>query len=155
MGVINFAHGEFVMLGAYMAWLGGHMWNVDPFVSAPVVFAFMALLGCAVQLLLVNRVIDRPHLVSLLVMFGVAIIMQNSMKLAFHTADFRRTDTALDGSWRIADGLTVPVTKFWILVVALGVLGCLSAFLHRSRLGKSIRAGRAEPRSGRAWWAST
>ena len=139
MGVINIAHGEFVMVGAYLAWLANDLWGVDPFVSVPGVFVLMAVLGYGVQRVLVNRVIDRPHLISLLVMFGLAIILQNAMKLIF-SADFRRADTALDGSWRLADSLTVPVTKFWILVVALGVLGGLSLFLSRTRLGKGIRA---------------
>ena len=139
MGVINIAHGEFVMVGAYLAWLGNDVWGIDPFVSVPVVFVVMMAFGYGVQRLLVDRVIDRPHLVSLLVMFGLAIILQNVLKLIF-SADFRRSSTALDGSWRITDSLTVPVTKFWILVVALGVLGGLSLLLSRSRLGKGIRA---------------
>ena len=139
MGVINIAHGEFVMVGAYLAWLANDLWGVDPFVSVPGVFVLMALFGYVTQRVLVNRVIDRPHLVSLLVMFGLAIILQNAMKLIF-SADFRRADTALDGSWRVTDTLTVPVTKFWILVVALGVLGGLSLLLSRTRLGKGIRA---------------
>ena len=139
MGVINIAHGEFVMVGAYLAWLANDTWDVDPFASVPAVFVLMVLLGYGVQRVLVNRVIDRPHLISLLVMFGLAIILQNAMKLIF-SADFRRADTALDGSWRLSDSLTVPVTKFWILVVALGVLGGLSLFLSGTRLGKGIRA---------------
>ena len=139
MGVINIAHGEFVMVGAYLAWLGSDLWGIDPFVSVPVVFVLMCGLGYVCQRVLVNRVIDRSHLVSLLVMFGVAIILQNILKLIF-SADFRRADTALDGSWRVADGVSIPVTKFWILVVALGVLGGLSALLSRTRLGKAIRA---------------
>ena len=139
MGVINFAHGEFVMIGAYLAWLADEWWGIDPFVSVAAVFVLMAALGYLTQRGLVNRVIDRPHLVSLLVMFGLAIILQNVMKLIF-SADFRRTNTALDGSWRLTEGLTVPVTKFWILIVALGVLGGLSVLLARTKLGKSIRA---------------
>ena len=139
MGVINFAHGEFVMVGAYLAWLANDLWGVDPFVSVPAVFLVMMALGYGVQRVLVDRVIDRPHLVSLLVMFGLAIILQNAMKLIF-SADFRRADTALDGSWRVTDSLTVPVTKFWILVIALGVLAGLSLLLSRTRLGKGIRA---------------
>ena len=83
MGVINFAHGEFVMLGAYLAWLANQAWGIDPFLSAPMVFAVMVALGYGTQRLVVNRVIDRSHLVSLLVMFGVAIILQNAMKLIF------------------------------------------------------------------------
>ena len=139
MGVINFAHGEFVMIGAYLAWLANHLWGVDPFVSALPVFVIMLGLGYATQHLVVNRVLDRSHLVSLLVMFGVAIILQNGMKLIF-SADFRRTDTALGGAWEITDHLTIPVTRFWILVVGLVITAGLSLFLTHTRLGKSIRA---------------
>ncbi len=139
MGVINFAHGEFVMIGAYLAWLANELWGVDPFASAPLVFLVMLALGYATQRLVVNPVTDRSHLVSLLVMFGVAIILQNVMKLIF-SADFRRTDTALGGAWELTDGVTVPVTRFWILIVALAVAGALTMFLMHTRLGKSIRA---------------
>ena len=139
MGVINFAHGEFVMIGAYMAWIANDVWGVDPFVSFPLVFLLMMVLGYGTQRLLVNRVIDRSHLVSLLVMFAVAIILQNVMKVVF-SADFRRADTGLDGAWPIAGEVTVPVTRFWILIVALVIAAGLSMFLTRTRLGKSIRA---------------
>ncbi len=139
MGVINFAHGEFVMVGAYVAWLANHLWGVDPFLTIPAVFLLLAALGYGTQRLLVNRIIDRPHLVSLLVMFGVAIIMQNLLKVVF-AADFRRAHTALDGAWPIAGGVTIPVTRFWILLIALVITAGLSLFLARTRTGKSIRA---------------
>ena len=139
MGVINIAHGEFVMVGAYLAWLGNDLWGVDPFVAIPAVFAVMMVIGYIVQKGLVNHVIDRPHLISLLVMFGLSIILQSAMKLIF-SADFRRADTSLDGSWQVSDSLTVPVTRFWILVIAIGVLAALSLLLARTKLGKGIRA---------------
>ncbi|MCY4629405.1 MAG: branched-chain amino acid ABC transporter permease [bacterium] len=139
MGVINLAHGEFVMVGAYLAWMASDFWDVDPFVSAPAVFGVMVLFGYLVQRVLVNRVINRSALVSLLVMFGVSIILQSIMKIAF-SADFRLANTDLDGAWRLTDRLTIPVTRFWVLVVAVGVTAALSLFLGRSRLGKSIRA---------------
>ncbi len=139
LGVINFAHGEFVMVGAYMAWMANEFAGIDPFIAAPAIFVVMTVIGFVLQRVLVNRVIDRPHLVSLLVMFGVSIILANGMKLIF-TADFRRNDTALDGSWQLFDGVTVPVTKFFVLLCALGILVALSTFLQRTRLGKSIRA---------------
>lgn len=139
MGVINFAHGEFVMLGAYMAWIANTQLNIDPFLSIPVVFVLMMAIGYGLQLLLVNRVIDRPHLVSLLVMFGVSIMMANGLKLIF-SADFRRAETSLQGSYFITDNITLPVTKSVVFVCALAVLGALSLFLQSTRLGKSIRA---------------
>ena len=139
MGVINFAHGEYVMVGAYLAWLANHLWGVDPFLTVPVVFVLMMVLGYGTQRFLVNRVIDRPHLVSLLVMFAVAIIMQNLLKVVF-SADFRRAGTGLDGVWSVTGAVTIPVTRFWIMLLALVITGALSLFLARTRLGKSIRA---------------
>ena len=139
LGVINFAHGEFVMAGAYLAWLANSQAGLDPFVATPLVFAVMVVAGYLIQRLVVNRVIDRPHLVSLLVMYGLSIILANGMKLLF-TADFRRNTTALDGSWALSGGVTVPVTKFVVLLFALGILAGLSTFLQRTKLGKSIRA---------------
>ena len=139
MGVINLAHGEFVMVGAYLAWVANDIWDVDPLLSAPVVFVVMAAFGYVTQRLLVNRVMGRSSLVSLLVMFGVSIILQSAMKLVF-SADFRRANTGLDGAWRLTDRLTIPVTRFWVLIVAVSVAGALSLFLARTRLGKSIRA---------------
>ena len=139
MGVINIAHGEFVMVGAYLAWLAHHFWGVDPFVSAPLVLVVMMGFGYITQRHLVNRVIDRSHLVSLLVMFGVSIMLQNVMKLVF-SADFRRTDSVFDGAWQLGGGITAPVTRVSILVVALAIAAGLSLFLVRTRLGKSIRA---------------
>jgi len=139
MGVINLAHGEFVMMGAYIAWLANDQFGIDPFLSTPIVFVIMMLFGYVIERVLVNRVIERDHLVSLLVMFGVSIILQSGMKLVF-SADFRRNDTSLDGSWKVKDGLTIPVTKFFILIFAISTVVALSMFLQRTRLGKSIRA---------------
>jgi branched-chain amino acid transport system permease protein len=139
MGVINLAHGEFVMVGAYLAWAANDLWDVDPFTAAPAVFGVMVIFGYLVQRILVNRVIDRSSLVSLLVMFGVSIILQSAMKVTF-SADFRLANTDLDGAWRLSDRLTIPVTRFWVLVVAICVAVALSLFLMRTRLGKSIRA---------------
>lgn len=139
LGVINIAHGEFVMVGAYAAWLANREMGLDPFLATPLVFVFMFAFGFLIQRLLVNRVIDRPNLVSLLVMYGVSLILANGMKLLF-SADVRRNKTSLDGSWQLANGITIPVTKFFVLLFAIGILLAMSSFLHRTRLGKSIRA---------------
>jgi len=81
LGIINFAHGELVMAGAYLAWLANGQAGLDPFVATPIVFVVMVAAGYVIQRLVVNRVIDRPHLVSLLVMYGLSIILANGMKL--------------------------------------------------------------------------
>lgn len=138
MGVINLAHGEFVMLGAYLTWVMQGQFNWDPFVSVFLVMPVMFAFGYLLQRILINRVVERPHLISLLVTFGLGIMMSNAMKLIF-TADPRITETFLSGFWRIGN-VTVPKTKTGILVAALLIMAGLSLFLDRTRLGKSIRA---------------
>ncbi len=140
MGVINFAHGEFIMVGAYMAWFARSEWGVEPLYSALPIFLIMFVVGFVLQKLVVNKVIDRPHLVSLLVMFAVSIIMSNSVKL-IAGADFRRVNSDIQrGFWELGDIATIPRKHTVVLVVAIIVLVALQTFLQKTRLGKSIRA---------------
>jgi len=139
MGVINLAHGEFIMVGAYMAWYASSNWGIEPLYSAVPIFLIMCAVGFGLQRVLVNRVIDRPHLVSLLVMFAVSIVIANIVKLVF-TADFRRVQSDIQAGFWPLGSVTVPRKGFVVLIVALFVLASLQLFLHRTRLGKSIRA---------------
>ncbi len=138
MGVINLAHGEFVMLGAYMAWILNKQYDWDPFLAPIVVIPVMFVIGYILQRVLINRVVERPPLISLLVTFGLGIIMANAIKLIF-SADPRITQTALSGFWPVGN-VTIPKTKSGILVAALIIMGSVHLFLQRTRLGKSIRA---------------
>lgn len=138
MGVINLAHGEVIMLGAYLAWVLNENYGVDPFVSLLIVMPVMFIVGYLLQLILINRVVDRPILVSLLVTFGLSIVFSNIAKLIF-SADPRLTDTALSGAWSLG-GVTFPVTKTAIMAVALVIMASLHLFLQRTKTGKSIRA---------------
>lgn len=140
MGVINIAHGEFLMVGAYMAWYLNLHWDVEPLIAAGPVFIVMFVVGLLLQKTVVNRVIDRPHLVSLLVMFAVSIIVANVIKLMFD-ADFRRVQSDIQkGFWSLGDNLTIPRKGATVLALALTVLILLQVFLAKTRLGKSIRA---------------
>jgi branched-chain amino acid transport system permease protein len=138
MGVINLAHGEFIMLGAYITWILNEQLNWDPFLAPIVIIPLMFIFGYVLQRILINRVVERPPLISLLVSFGLGIMLANSIKLIF-TADPRITETALSGFWPVG-AVTIPKTKSGILVAALIIMGLLHLFLQRTRLGKSIRA---------------
>lgn len=140
MGVINLAHGEFVMLGAYITWLVTRELGWEPFAAIVFVLPLMFALGYVLQRILINRIIERPHLISLLVTFALAIIMANTVKLAF-TATLRTVNTTFSGFWRTGFGnVTIPITKSLVLVAALLVMLILHLFLQYTRLGKSIRA---------------
>ena len=138
MGVINLAHGEFVMMGAYGAWILQESLGLDPLVSVFIVFPVMAAFGYAIQRLIINRIIERPHLISLLVTFGLASIISNVFKLLF-TATPRSVEASIHGFWQVGS-VTIPKTRSMILIAALIIMYSLHVFLKRTRLGKSIRA---------------
>ncbi len=158
MGVINLAHGEFIMLGGYVTWvlnkgqiLPGRLevdWlNMEPFYALLLVLPIMFGVGYVVQRVLINRVVGKPHLVSLLVTFGLSIIISNALKLAY-SADPRITETRFSGAWNIGN-VTVPVTKTLILGLALVIMSSLWVFLNRTRTGKSIRAAAQNKQAAR------
>ncbi len=147
MGVINLAHGEFIMVGAYLTWWMNKEYGWEPFLALVVVLPAMFAIGWVLQKLLINRVVERPHLVSLLVTFGLSILIANVMKLAF-SADPRITETTITGAGRLGD-VTIPATKSAILVVALAIMASLYLFLHRTKTGKSIRAAAQNKQAAR------
>ena len=138
MGVINLAHGEFLMIGAYMAWGLFRLFGLDPFASLALILPLMFLVGYLLQLVLINRIVERPHLMTLLVTFGVSIALANLFKILF-TSDPRNVAVTYNGSVELA-GITFPIVKSIIFGAALLIMLCLHLFLQRSRLGKSIRA---------------
>jgi len=163
MGVINLAHGEFIMMGAYMAWMISKLpeflmgtldfrgfdpflnalasmgfQGMDPFLGLILIMPIMFLLGYLLQKYLINRVVEKPHLVSLLVSFGLSITLANIAKLLF-TADPRSVNVPYSGAIPIGD-LTVSNIKLVVFVFALIMLAGLYIFLHYTRMGKSIRA---------------
>jgi branched-chain amino acid transport system permease protein len=139
MGIINLAHGEFLMVGAYMTWVLNKQYGVDPFLALVVVLPAMFLLGYIFQRLLINRIIERPFLIALLVTYGLSVAMASTVKLIYK-ADPRVTETALTGFWNLSGSVGIPATKFYILVAALIMMAGLHLFLQFTRLGKSIRA---------------
>jgi branched-chain amino acid transport system permease protein len=147
MGVINLAHGEVIMVGAYLTWVLNEQFGMDPFVALLIVMPVMFVFGYILQLVLINRVVDRPILVSLLVTFGLSIMIANAMKLIF-SADPRLTDTSLGGAWNVGN-VTFPVTKTMIMGVALIIMGSLYTFLQRTRTGKAIRAAAQNKQAAR------
>ncbi len=138
MGVINLAHGEFIMVGAYITWVMNKQYGWDPFTALIVVIPIMFVLGYVLQRVLINRIVERPYLISLLVSFGLSIITANVVKLMYSGSP-RITQTALSGFWRVG-GVTIPVTKTYIMLAALIIMLTLYLFLQRTRMGKSIRA---------------
>jgi urea transport system permease protein len=142
MGVINNAHGEFVMVGAYTAYLVQQVVE-DPNWAFPIslLAGFLAagLLGLILEVVLISRMYHRP-LDTLLVTFGVALIMQQAARDIFGAPNVDvRGPEWLSGMVQIG-GAAIPKTRLFILVLALACLAGLAATLKNTALGRRIRA---------------
>lgn len=139
MGIINLAHGSFIMVGAYVTYALFAYAGIDPFVSIPISMAVLFLLGYAVQAVLLNRVMRTSLLLSLVLTFGLDLILVNIFQLIF-SADLRSVNTAYSiRSLAIGDVL-VPYVRLTTFVLALLLAGAFYLFLNRSKAGQAILA---------------
>jgi urea transport system permease protein len=141
-GVINMAHGQFIMVGAYTAALvdemGGNM-----FMAIPIAFVVVALLGLVVERGVIQWIYDRP-LETLLATWGVGIILEVTMKFIFGTLG-RKVDwpDLLDGSVKIfARPPHFPYYRIFHVVLALVILAVTFYLIYRTNFGLKVRAVR-------------
>jgi branched-chain amino acid transport system permease protein len=143
MRIINLAHGDLAVVGAFLAWVLVDHTDVSPFVALVPVLIAMYAVGYALQRGMLERSLRAGVLIPLLTTFGLAIVIQNGLLEVF-SPDVRSLGGAAGDvtttSWRIADELTVPALGSLILAVAVGVLGALHVFLRRTALGRAMRA---------------
>jgi branched-chain amino acid transport system permease protein len=143
MKILNIAHGELLMLGAYITFWLFSLWHISPLISVPIAAAAMGLLGVLIQKILVEpigaraRTAEGFETATLIVFFGVLLIMQNAATLAW-TADYR-----------VVNYMTTPLTlgdisvaenRLIVLAVALLLSMLMFSFLRFTLVGKAIRA---------------
>jgi branched-chain amino acid transport system permease protein len=139
MRVINIAHGDMMVWGSYLAFLLGLRFGLDPFASFVLCAAALFGLGVLVQRGLVNRVLEAPHEMQILLMLGVALVLEN-LALVIFGPDTRRTESALGLATLWLGPLFVDVARLMTFVLTLAFSLALYLFLFRTELGKLIRA---------------
>jgi urea transport system permease protein len=144
MGVINMAHGELMMLGAYTTYvvqtiMPGHI-ALSILVSIPAAFMVSGLAGIAMERTIIKYLYGRP-LETLLATFGVSLILQQGVRSIF-TALNRSVQTPdfMSGSLRLNDALEITYNRLYIVIFTLLVFALLLLILKRTRIGLDIRA---------------
>ncbi len=143
LNVINLMHGSFIVLGSYLAWGAYHSMGVSPWVTIAIAAPLFYLTGYLVQRGVLNRVMAAPVLVTLTLTFGMDLILNNAMILAFK-ADYRKLilDPPLGTvAW---GSVVVPVDRLVATVFALVLTGALYVLLRRTRMGRAIIAVRLD-----------
>src|SRR5512140_82735 len=139
MRVINFAHGDLLMLGMYLAFFVFQLLHIDPFVSIVIVIPAMFAFGMLLQRAFINRVLDALPQNQILLTIGLGLIMSNSMMLVF-TSDYRILTTSYSSASFDVGGLSVSQPLLYSFVITGAITAALFWFLSRTDTGQAIRA---------------
>ena len=148
MRIINLAHGDLGILGAFLVWVIVEHSGMSPFVALAIVLPLMGAIGWLIQRVMLERSLRSGMLVPLLTTFGMAIVIQNLLFLQFG-ADSRSLapaigDLAFD-SWSIGGQIYIGHLAGLTFLVAVLMLGGLQLLLAHTRVGRAIRAIAEDP----------
>lgn len=139
LNIVNLAHGAFIMLGGYLAWYLYNGAGIDPFVGLPITAVVMFGLGYVVQRGLLNLIVRAPMFNTLLITFGLEVVLTYLAQIAF-SADFRAINPPYAGNNLTLGGMVLPLARLAAFAVALALTLGMWLFLLHTRLGRAIRA---------------
>jgi branched-chain amino acid transport system permease protein len=139
LNIVNLAHGAFIMLGAYVSWYLYTDAHIDPFLGLPITAVAMFALGYALQRSLLNLVVRAPMFNTLLITFGLEVVLTYLAQLAF-SADFRTINPPYAGNSLQFGPLALPLARLVAFGVAMLLTVGMWLFLLHSGLGRAIRA---------------
>ena len=155
MNIKNLAQGDFVIMGGYIAFtLSESPFNLHPILSIPIIFVLMFVFGWVLYQTIIRRVIERDLFTSLLATFGLAIVIQQLINLAYGPdVQTIRSEMAIreffEGEVTIAD---IKFVSF-ILAMIMGLM--ITIFMKKSRMGRAIRATSQNARAARIMGINT
>jgi branched-chain amino acid transport system permease protein len=148
MRIINLAHGDLAVLGAYLIMVVLDHANISPFLALVPVLPVMLIAGYALQRTLLERSLRSGLLVPLLTTFGLSIVIQNLLLEKF-SPDVRSlggdAGSIATASWQITNDVRVSQIGALVVAVAVATLGGLQLFLGRTQMGRQMRATAQDP----------
>jgi branched-chain amino acid transport system permease protein len=142
--IVNFAHGEFLMLAMYAAWAVVSFSGINVYAAAIIVIPLLFGFGALIYLLIVRPAVDKPHLVVVFATMGLSILMQN-LALVLMTADLRDVPPLLGGTSLQIGPLYLRIELVLGFLISVAITLGLMLFIKRSYLGKAIRATVQDP----------
>ena len=142
--IVNFAQGEFVMIGMYISFFLFTRFGMDPVVSLLVSMPVLFVIGVLVQHFLIRRVLGLNDLPQIFLTFALSLLILN-LALMLFTANYRTVHTSYSDEVLHLGELIVPVAKLIAFVVAMVLSAALWVFLRTTDLGKAMRAASQKP----------
>jgi len=153
MNVKNLAQGDFVIMGGYITWVLS-LEGVHPIYGMPVAIVLMFAFGWAMYYLIIKWVIGRDLFTSLLATFGLALVIQQLLNVAFGP-EVRVAESGLTTRSMFGGMVTVAEIKLVSLVLAAALAALVVTFMKHSRMGQAIRATAQDPRAARVMGIDT
>jgi branched-chain amino acid transport system permease protein len=144
MRVVNFAHGDMMVWGMYLAWVLSTRAGVDPYAGFLACAAVLFALGLVIQRLLVDRIVNAPHEMQILLMLGVALVLENTALVAFGP-DPHRVRSVLRATTVWIGPVFLDVARLVTFLLAMALTVVLYLFLTRTNLGRTMRAAADNP----------
>ena len=142
--IVNFAQGEFVMIGMYITYFLASFCGIDPLVSLAVSIPVLFAAGALLQHFLIRRVLGLGDMPQIFLTFALSLLLIN-LALLLLTANYRTVHTAYSDAALHIGPLYVPVAKLIAFAVAMAMSALLWVFLHATDLGKAMRAAAQKP----------
>ncbi|HEX7420688.1 MAG TPA: branched-chain amino acid ABC transporter permease [Thermoanaerobaculia bacterium] len=139
MRVINFAHGDILMIGMYATYYVFTLLHIDPFLSIVITIPLMFLFGALLQKVFINRVLDALPQNQILLTIGLGLIMSNTMALAF-TSDYKILTTSYSSSSVKLLGISISTPLVISFAITAVITAALYWFLLKTDTGQAIRA---------------
>jgi branched-chain amino acid transport system permease protein len=138
--MVNFAHGEFIMLGMYIGFVCWSLAGLDPLAAIPVAAIGMALVGLVVYRGVIRPILGSVQLAQLVVTFGLLTLLRGVAQLVF-SASPRRVPDPLVSDWRVSiAGVALTGAQLVSAAGALVCTGALAWLVHRTDLGRALQA---------------
>src|SRR2546430_11609603 len=137
--IVNFAQGEFVMIGMYISFYLATQFGIDPIASLVVSMPVLFIVGVLIQHFLIRRVLGPNDMPKIFLTFALSLLLLN-LALMLFTANYRTVHTSYSDEAFHPAVLYIPVAKLIAFVVAMGLSAALWVFLHTTDLGKAMRA---------------
>ncbi len=151
LGVVNFAHGAFYMLGAFAAYIALQSFGVNYWCALILAPLAVGLLGIALERLLLRHLYQLDPLYGLLLTFGIALIAEGIMRGLFGVSGKSYpVPASLQGAFNLGFML-LPVYRAWVISASLAVCGMTWWLIERTRLGATLRAATENARLTQAF----
>jgi branched-chain amino acid transport system permease protein len=146
MRLVNVTHGDLLVLSAYLNFVITDALGINPFAATLIVMPILFIVGYGIQRLVLNPVMSKGMEPALLMAFGISIIAQNGMIIAWG-GDSRSLSTDFSTSGVVFLGVHIPVMYVLAFVLSFIEVGAVYIFINRTYMGKSIRAATQDPQT--------